>query len=111
MAALDNSGTIDISEQIKALANPYRLKMLEWLMDPKSHFPEQLDADLVEDGMCVGFLTEKAGLSQPTVTSHMQKLARARFVTSKKIKNWVYYRPDQMQIENFLQALRGRIAP
>lgn len=101
---------MDHIEQIKALANPHRFRMLEWLMEPESHFPKQRDADLLEDGVCVGFLTEKAGLSQPTVTSHMQKLAQAGFVTSKKIKNWVYYRPDRKRVRSFLEKLEQRLS-
>lgn len=99
----------DLAEQIKALSNPYRFQLLEWLMEPKAHFPVQRDADLEEDGVCVGFLTEKVGLSQPTVTSHMQKLAQAGFVTSKKIKNWVYYRPDRQRIDRFLRVMGDRL--
>jgi len=97
-------------EQLKALSNPYRLQMLEWLLAPEDHFPKQHDADLVEDGVCVGFLTEKVGLSQPTVTSHMQKLAQAELVTSKKIKNWVYYRPNKGAIDAFIEGLRARLS-
>ena len=33
--------------------------------------------DLVEDGVCVGFITKKIKLSQPAVTEHMQVLAAA----------------------------------
>ncbi|MEO1108931.1 MAG: metalloregulator ArsR/SmtB family transcription factor [Pseudomonadota bacterium] len=99
----------NITEQIKALSNPYRLQLLEWLMEPTTHFPKQQDADLIKDGVCVGFLTEKVGLSQPTVTSHMQKLAQAGLVTSKKIKNWVYYRPDRERIDAFLHDLNFRL--
>lgn len=102
--------TIDVSVQIKALSNPYRLSILEWLIDPEAHFPKQRDADLVEDGVCVGYLTEKVGLSQPTVTSHMQKLAQAGFVTSKKIKNWVYYRRDEDRIDAFFAQLGQRLS-
>lgn len=108
----ENLGTIGPKhiERLKALSNPYRLQMLEWLLAPEDHFPRQHDADLVEDGVCVGFLTEKVGLSQPTVTSHMQKLAQAGLVKSKKIKNWVYYRPDKEAIDSFIGDLRTRLS-
>jgi ArsR family transcriptional regulator len=98
----------ELADQLKALSNPYRLQLLEWLKDPEKHFPKQQDADLVSDGVCVGFLTNKVGLSQPTVSAHMQTLAKAGLVQSKKIKNWVYYRPDPKGINAFLGALTGR---
>ncbi|MCV6574212.1 MAG: helix-turn-helix domain-containing protein [Cohaesibacter sp.] len=105
-----NTEHFDLEEQLKALSNPHRLRILEWLKEPTAHFPTQQDADLIDDGVCVGFLTEKAELSQPTVTSHMQKLSKAGFVKSKKIKNWVYYRLDPNQIDAFLSNLKIRIA-
>lgn len=80
---------------LRALSNEHRLTIMGWLVDPRAHFPEQRDGDLVEDGVCVGFITQKIGLSQPTVTTHMQVLAAAGLVTSKKIKNWVFYSPDR----------------
>ncbi|MBM2575721.1 helix-turn-helix transcriptional regulator [Jannaschia sp. Os4] len=76
----------------KALASPVRLRLLEWLSDPRAHFPPQRDGDLVADGVCVGFLTEKAGLSQPTVTVHMKQLEAAGLVRSKRIKGWTFYK-------------------
>ncbi len=83
----------------KALANKNRLQILHWLSEPEQHFPKQIDGDLIKDGVCVGFITEKIGLKQPTVTSHMQILQEAKLVTSKKIKNWVFYRLVGSQVE------------
>ncbi|MEN1565502.1 transcriptional regulator, partial [Pseudomonas aeruginosa] len=33
--------TIDVNEALKALANPTRLAILNWLKDPRTVFPEQ----------------------------------------------------------------------
>ncbi|WP_419721546.1 ArsR/SmtB family transcription factor [Pantoea vagans] len=98
----NNSG---LREALNALANQHRLKIIGWLADPKANFPEQRDGDLIEDGVCVGFITDKTGLSQPTVTTHMQVLAKAGLVRSKKIKNWVYYRIDDAAGAKFLDEL------
>lgn len=84
-----------ISETVqlmRAIANPHRAQIMDWLLDPEAHFPPQRDGDLVKDGVCVGFITDKIGLSQPTVTTHMRTLETAGLVTSKKIKNWVFYK-------------------
>ena len=94
-----------LTEPLKACANPHRLTMLMWLADPVSHFPPQTDGDLVEDGVCVGFLTDKVGLSQPTVTNHLQILAQADMVVSKKIKNWVYYRLNKPRVATLIKDL------
>jgi DNA-binding transcriptional ArsR family regulator len=98
--------TLDV---LKALGNENRLQILKWVLSPTEHFPVQRDGDLIEDGVCVGFITQKIGLSQPTVTSHMKVLAEARLVTSKQIKNWVFYKPDRDQIARVLAQLGAEI--
>ena len=94
-----NKRVATTADLLRALGNEQRLIILEWLADPRAHFPEQQDGDLVNDGVCVGFITEKIGLSQPTVTGHLQYLAKAGIVTSKRIKNWVFYKlvPERLE--------------
>ncbi|WP_233421931.1 ArsR/SmtB family transcription factor [Ruegeria profundi] len=87
------------------MAHENRLRIVHWLSEPESHFPPQVDGDLVKDGVCVGFITEKIGLKQPTVTNHMQILQEAGLVESKKIKNWVFYKLRPDQVENVLRKV------
>ena len=89
-----------------ALASPKRLQVLDWLRDPRAHFPRQRDGDLVDDGVCVLFIANKLGVAQPTATTHMQALARAGLVTSKRIGQWTFYKRD----EAALAALKQKIA-
>jgi DNA-binding transcriptional ArsR family regulator len=89
-----------------ALASPKRLQVLEWLREPRAHFPPQRDGDLVDDGVCVLFIANKLGVAQPTATTHMQALARAGLVTSKRIGQWTFYKRD----EAALAALKDKIA-
>lgn len=96
-------------EILKALSNEKRLTILEWLLDPTAHFPPQRDGDLVEDGVCVGFITDKIGLRQPTVTAHMQALASVGLVSAKPIKNWVFYKPNRALIHQLLGDLSERL--
>ncbi len=81
-----------LANPLKALANENRLQIVHWLSDPTRNFPAQVDGDLESDGVCVGHITDKIGLKQPTVTSHMQVLQDAGLVESKRIKNWVFYK-------------------
>ena len=90
---------------LRALANEKRFQIMEWISNPTHHFPPQVDGDLIEDGVCVGFITEKIGLKQPTVTSHMQILEEAGLVTSKKIKNWVFYKPNKDVLARFIKNI------
>ena len=65
----------------KAFANERRLQILEWLKDPRAHFPRQADGDLVEDGVCAGFdegtLIVSGGPPAPKETSRPQTGHRA----------------------------------
>jgi DNA-binding transcriptional ArsR family regulator len=83
------------AELFAALASARRLQVLEWLKDPRAHFPPQRDGDLVNDGVCVCFIAEKLGVAQPTATAHMQRLARAGLVTSRRIGQWTFYKRDE----------------
>ena len=86
---------------LRALASERRLQILEWLRDPRSHFREQVDGDLVEDGVCGLRIAEKLGVSQPTVSEHMRVLVEAGFVSAKRIRQWTFYRRDEDGIRSF----------
>jgi DNA-binding transcriptional ArsR family regulator len=96
-------------EVLKSLSNDKRLRILEWLLDPIAHFPKQVDGDLVEDGVCLGAIVRKTGASQPTVTGYMQNLMDAGLVSSKKIKNWVFFKPRRDVISAALTDLGQRL--
>jgi len=85
-------------DAIKALANGRRLAILEWLKDPRAHFPPQIDGDLVEDGVCALLLAEKLGITQATLSEHMRVLSQAGFVRAKRIKQWTFYKRDEARI-------------
>ena len=55
-----------LRDALHELSNRHRLTILIWLTEPEKHFPPQRDGDLVKDGVCVGFITEKIGLRSPT---------------------------------------------
>jgi DNA-binding transcriptional ArsR family regulator len=90
---------MSIEKAIRALANERRLQILEWLKDPEAHFPPQVDGDLVKDGVCLVFIAEKLGVSQPTATEHMKVLSRAGLVRPKRIKQWTFYKRDEARIK------------
>ena len=93
------------AELFGALASPKRLQVLEWLKDPAAHFPPQRDGDLVDDGVCVLFIADKLGVAQPTATTHLQALARAGLVASKRVGQWTFYRRDEAAIAAVKQRI------
>lgn len=100
---------IDTVAALRAISSPRRLKIMEWLRDPVSHFPPQRDGDLVADGVCVIFIAEKLGVTQPTATVHLQALAHARLVRSKRVGQWTFYKRDEAAIQTFKRQLRDEL--
>lgn len=97
-----------ISAQIaKAIANDRRLKILNWLKDPRAHFPPQKDGDLVEDGVCGIFIADKLGISAPTASEHLRVLSQAGLIRGKRIKQWTFYRRDEKRIREVKRAFQA----
>ena len=100
---------MSIVEPLKALGNPRRLQILEWLKDPRSHFRPQVDGDLVDDGVCGVLIAEKLGVSQPTLSEHMRILVQAGLVTPKRIKQWTFYKRDEAAIRVLKSAISAKL--
>src|SRR5438874_12729838 len=90
---------------LRAFASERRLQILGWLKDPRAHFREQIDGDLVEDGVCGLLIAEKLGVSQPTVTEHMRLLVEIGAVRAKRIKQWTFYKRDEHRIRELMAAI------
>jgi ArsR family transcriptional regulator len=98
-----------IVDALKALGNDRRLQILEWLKDPRAHFREQVDGDLVDDGVCGVLIAEKLAVSQPTLSEHMRILVQADLVTAKRIKQWTFYRRNEPVIAKLKQAFTSEV--
>lgn len=94
-----------VNDIFKALSNEHRLRIMGWLMNPVGEFPDQVEGDPVADGVCVAALTRKTGLTQPSVTNHLHILQQAGLVRSRRVKNWVYYRPNPARFHEAIEAL------
>jgi DNA-binding transcriptional ArsR family regulator len=97
------------SSAFKALANERRLQILEWLKDPRRHFRPQVDGDLVKDGVCGVLIAEKLGVSQPTVSEHLRVLTQAGLLSSKRIKQWTFYKRDEVAIRVLKSAISAKL--
>jgi ArsR family transcriptional regulator len=100
---------MDLADVFKVLASPRRMDVLEWLREPRRHFPPQRDGDLVDDGVCVLFIADKLGVSQPTATIHMQALKRAGLVTSKKVGQWTFYKRNNAAIADLKRRVGDQL--
>src|ERR1700757_3551191 len=94
---------------LRALANERRLQILEWLREPRKHFREQVDGDLVDDGVCGLLIAEKLGVSAPTVSEHMRVLIEAKLVRAKRVKQWTMYRRDEDAIAAVKRVIHDKV--
>ncbi|HEY2774689.1 MAG TPA: metalloregulator ArsR/SmtB family transcription factor [Candidatus Binatia bacterium] len=96
-AALNESEAEGLASSLKALADPARLRILS------------LIAAQPESEACVCHLTEPIGLSQPTMTHHLQVLHGAGILDRDKRGAWVYYKIVPDRLEEIRSALATRI--
>jgi len=90
---------------LRALANEKRLRILEWLKDPRAHFPPQVDGDLVKDGVCGVLIARKLRVSQPTASEHLNILVRAGLIRGKRIKQWTFYKRTEAKIHKIKKMI------
>lgn len=90
---------MDHVEIFKALSNKTRLLILQWLKDPKTHFPDQFAHNEATDteysGVCVGQIQQKAGLTQSTVSEYLSLLQRTGLIESVRVGQWTYYKRNE----------------
>ena len=98
-----------IEQSLRALANDRRLQILEWLKNPRAHFPPQMDGDLIRDGVCGLNIAKKLGVSQPTASEHLRILIQAGFLKGRRIKQWTFYQRDEAAIRKIKTAMARAI--
>lgn len=95
----------DRGDQFKALASESRLEILRLLDDPARYFGHQESADPVETGVCMQLIAEKMGVSQPTISRHIDLLRRAGFLTVLKQQKWHYCSRDEDVLAEYYRWL------
>lgn len=99
---------MDIALALATLNNPVRRNILAWLKD-RSNFPPALPEHEDLDGVCIGYIQDKAGLSQSTVSNYMSMLKQAGLVKSDRHGQWTFYRRDEDAIQTFLDSFREEL--
>ncbi len=84
----------ELSRRVKVLADPARLRVLSVLLT-------------AEGGeVCTCDLVDPLGLSQPTVTHHLQRLASVGLVTGHRRGRWTWYRVERAALDAISSVLR-----
>ncbi len=96
---------MNIVEISKILANQTRVDILKWLKNPEDNFPPHQDIDHFDDGVCVGFIQDKTGLSQSTISTYLNSMQNAKLVIPTRHGKWTYYRRNEEVIKAYTQSL------
>lgn len=99
---------MNMEKALTALNNPVRRQILSWLKD-RSNFPSALPEHADLEGVCVGYIQEKAGLSQSTISHYMGLLKDAGLVKSDRHGQFTFYRRDEGAIQAFLNAVQTEL--
>jgi ArsR family transcriptional regulator len=100
---------MNLEPVLRALANERRLQILSWLRSPTRHFPPQLDGDLIEDGVCGLLIARKLRVSQPTASEHLKILQNAGLIRGKRIKQWTFYKRNELRIKQIKKLISTRV--
>ncbi len=90
---------------LKALANENRLMILKWLKEPEKHFTSS-HCDIKKDGVCVGLIEKKIGLSQSTVSQYLMQLKQAHLITVTRQGQWSFCKLNKEFIKSFLTEMK-----
>jgi DNA-binding transcriptional ArsR family regulator len=59
--------------------------------------------------VCGALIAEKLGVSQPTVSEHLRILSQSALLTSKRVKQWTFYKRDEAYIAKVKRAIVATI--
>ena len=96
---------MNIVEISKVLSNKTRVEILKWLKKPEENFPPHQDIDHFDDGVCVGYIQDKAGLSQSTISTYLKSMQNANLLIPTRHGKWTYYKRNEKMIKSYLKAL------
>ena len=91
--------------RLRALADPTRLRILALLKKKGCCSCDQVDARAA--GLCVCDLEEALGLTQPTITHHLQVLREAGLVECRRLGPWLYCRRHEAALRALGAAVAG----
>ncbi|MGI9551233.1 MAG: ArsR/SmtB family transcription factor [Aurantibacter sp.] len=81
------------------------MSILKWLKNPEKNFPPHQDIDHFDDGVCVGYIQDKAGLSQSTISTYLTSMQNANLIIPTRHGKWTYYRRNEKVIETYIESL------
>ena len=93
----------ELNAVLSAIVDPTRRRILSMLKEKGCC---SIDKSV---GMCACDIEVRVELSQPTVSHHMKILTKAGLVESEKIGQWMWYRRNEKNLRDALNALRDEV--
>lgn len=99
--------TKQIIEISKSLTNPTRLRILEWLKEPKNNFPPHPTIGHFDYGVCGTFIQKKSKMSQSTISTYLTNMEKCELVISTKKGKWKYFKRNEKTIISYVNTLQN----
>ena len=97
---------MDIDLIFKALANPTRRQILEWLKHPEQFLSSDECGDF-RRGVCAGHIERLGNVSQSTMSNHLSVLQKAGLIQVEKYGKWYYFSRNEGLIKKYMENLKG----
>jgi DNA-binding transcriptional ArsR family regulator len=91
----------------KALANPFRREVLEWLKRPDESFTHRVAGP--QHGVPSTAIQTRSGLSQSTVSAHLAALTQAGLLMSERIGQWTFFSRNEATIRAFATEINAHL--
>lgn len=95
---------MNLEKVFRVLGNQTRLNILVWLKEPAKHFTSS-HCDVAVDGVCVGLIEKKTGLSQSTISHYLKMMADLDLITMCRHGQWTLCKRNNEAIEQLVKTI------
>lgn len=103
-----NVSKMDIDLISKALANPTRRQILEWLKNPQQYLSEEQCGGFGR-GVCAGNIERLGNVSQSTMSNHLSVLQQSGLIQAEKYGQWSYFSRNEALIQQYIDYLQNSL--
>ena len=99
---------MDLDLIYKALSNPIRRQILQWLKHPEQFLPSEECGGFAR-GVCAGQIERLGQVSQSTMSNHLSVLHQAGLITATKHGQWSYFSRNEALIQQYIEHLQQHL--
>lgn len=100
--------TMNLDLIYKALSNPIRRQILQWLKSPEQFLPAEECGGFAR-GVCAGHIERLGQVSQSTMSNHLSVLQQAGLITATKHGQWSYFSRNEALIQQYIEHLQQHL--